>query len=522
MFGWIGMIVVASIPTSWILTGVARWLAPKMGLVDRPDTYRKRHARPVPRVGGVGFFATLVLCVGAIRVMLPEPLAGGLADGGLTEILLASAGCYCILGLCDDKWNLKATNKLLWQVAASLPFVLWGQSVDSVKIFGIGIHLGIFAPACTVLWLVACSNVINLVDGLDGLAGTIGLIASVSLALLSALSGQYWVAAVSLILAGSLVGFLIHNWPPAKIFMGDCGSLTLGFLLGGLSIQSSLKTSTGFTLVTPLVLISVPVFDTLVAILRRKLRGRSVGAGDRGHIHHCLEDRGLTRLQVLLTLAGLSLAMAVVAVSSAYFGRDLLAVIFCGTILSLLIAGRIFGHREVILLIDHLRAVGTLIADTSRILPSRILTARFPSLDVHERHEYWAKICERVAGMGGTYLRFRGLDPRQDRVLADIEWGDGGGQPPADTWRFELSVLRGDDVQATMAASGTASPAAGARRLDDLFRLFEAFCRHWPLPVSQAVDADLAAAPTILYPIPQRTNADATGDAKREPSRRAA
>ena len=235
-----------------------------------------------------------------------------------------------------------------------------------------------------MFWLVAFANVINLIDGLDGLAGSIGLVVSLTIAALAGIYGQYGVCFLALLLGGSLVGFLIHNWPPARIFMGDSGSLTVGFLIGAMSIESLVKEAMGFTLIVPLVLVSIPMFDTFMAILRRKLTGRSVGIADRAHIHHRLQDRGLTRVQSLLTLTGLCSVMAVVAVASVCLGSDLLAVGLCASILAFLIVGRIFGHHEITLLFQRLRALGAAVVGTSHLLSSRWTATPMQNLEAED------------------------------------------------------------------------------------------------------------------------------------------
>src|SRR5262249_3417259 len=151
----------------------------------------------------------------------------------------------------------------------------------SVGLFGWEMSLGPLGGPVTVLWLVACANVVNLIDGLDGLAGSIGLVILTTIAVLFAIQGFREEAILTTVIAGGIIGFLCHNWPPARIFMGDAGSMTIGFLAGALSIQASSKTATTFTLAVPVVLMSVPLFDTAMAILRRKLTGRSIGEGDR-------------------------------------------------------------------------------------------------------------------------------------------------------------------------------------------------------------------------------------------------
>ena len=369
---WAFWLAVASaMVLSYCFAFVARRIAPRLKLVDYPDGRRKRHANPTPLMGGMAIYLALLISAGLVHFCSGIWLADDPETQFNLFVLLVSGGLFCVLGLVDDRWPMRARNKFLWQIAASLPFAIWGNSIEAVEFMGLQIRLGVWSVPFTVFWLVAFANVINLIDGLDGLAGSIGLVVSLTIAALAGISGQYGVCFLSLLLGGSLVGFLIHNWPPAKIFLGDSGSLTVGFLIGALSIESLLKEAMGFTLIVPLVLVSIPMFDTFMAILRRKLAGRSVGYADRAHIHHCLQDRGLTRVQSLLTLTGLCSVMAVVAVASVSLSSDLLAVGLCASILAFLIVGRIFGHHEITLLFQYLRALGAVVVGTSRLLSPR-------------------------------------------------------------------------------------------------------------------------------------------------------
>ncbi len=359
----VGAAVAGAVAISYCLALLATRIAPALGLVDRPDGDRKRHRNTTPLMGGAAIYLTLLISAAIIQLLDKRWWLDESQTRFNLVMLLVSGGLFCALGLVDDKWQMRARNKFLWQIAASLPFAIWGRSIDAIEFMGLHIQLGAWETLFTAFWLVAFANMINLIDGLDGLAATVGLIVLLTLAALAAISGQPGVAILSLLVAGSLGGFLFHNWPPAKIFMGDSGSLTIGFLIGALSIESWLKQAAGFTLIVPLVLVSIPMFDTMMAIIRRKLTGRSVGQADRGHIHHRLQDRGFTPLQVLLTLAGLCFVMAIVAISSVVFDSDLLAVGLCASILILLIVGRVFGHHEVLLFSRHVRAVGGLIDD---------------------------------------------------------------------------------------------------------------------------------------------------------------
>ena len=298
-------------------------------------------------------------------------------------LLLISGGLFCAVGLWDDRVGLRPRTKLLCQVLACLPFVLWSRSVDSIHVFDKQIELGLLGSLFTVFWLVACSNVINLVDGLDGLAGTIGVISCVAVAVLSNMQGFNGPLALGLVAAGSLCGFLLHNWPPASIYLGDSGSLMIGFVIGALAIESSIKKATGFALAIPLVLVSVPVFDTCMAIVRRKLNGRGISEADRGHIHHCLQDRGLSRAQSLLVISALCVVMAGVTLVSAYFQNDWLAFGLCLGLLALLIVGRVFGYDETILFFRYIQAMSNLLAATSGILRTQLAVDRMARTQGH-------------------------------------------------------------------------------------------------------------------------------------------
>jgi hypothetical protein len=265
--------------------------------------------------------------------------------------------------------------------------------------------------------------------------------------------------------------------------MGDGGSLTIGFLIGALSIQASSKTATGLTLAVPLVLISVPIFDTCMAILRRKLNGRGIGEGDRAHIHHRLQDRGLTRKQALLTIGGLSLAMAAAALGSALLHNEWAGLLICLGILSLLIVGQVFGHHETVLFLRHMQELGALLLDTSGVLKTRFLIARMERLDFRQRLEIWQKVSQRVEQMGGVRLTFCCTSADGETLDSELAWQADQSQAPADghAWQFVYSVPREGGLKATLTAHGTTSASTGQQRLDDLFRLFARVCQEMPV-----------------------------------------
>lgn len=486
----------AALALSAALTGLARFLAPRIGLVDKPDGGRKLHKRPTPVIGGAAFSMAMFIVMGVAAALkqdwLYDPMTMQLAVP-----LFLSAGLFCVLGVIDDRIAMRPRTKLLGQILASLPFAFMTTAIDSVHLLGMEISLGIVAIPFAILWLVACSNVINLIDGLDGLAGTVGTISLLTVAALFAMQEQHGAAVIALIAAGSVAGFLTQNWPPARIFMGDGGSLTIGFLVGALSIQATSKSATGYTLAVPMVLISVPIFDTFMAIVRRKLNGRGIGEGDRGHIHHRLQDHGLTRKEALLAIGGLCLVMSAAALTSSMLDNEFAGLAICGSVLAMLIVGRVFGYQETVLFFRHIQELGVLLADTSGVLRTRFLLARIDRFDPRSRLEIWQKVSQRVAEMGGTRLELRcsASDSSQAEMVLDWQREDGVTASSGSAWQFVYSVPREDGMIATLEAAGAASASTPLQRLDDLFRLFARVCREMPLAIDE---------PEVILQLPER------------------
>jgi UDP-GlcNAc:undecaprenyl-phosphate/decaprenyl-phosphate GlcNAc-1-phosphate transferase len=483
--------------TSFCLTAVARVVARRTGMLDRPDGRRKSQSEPMPLLGGVAVYLSLLVTIAVARWGLGwEWLA---ADDRFVVLLLVSGGLFCAVGLWDDRVGLRPRTKLLGQILACLPFVLWGRSVDSIHVFDTQIALGLLGALFTVFWLVACSNVINLVDGLDGLAGTIGVICCAAVAALSNMQGFNAPLALGLVVAASLCGFLLHNWPPASIYLGDSGSLMIGFLIGALAIESSVKKATGFALAIPLVLVSVPVFDTCMAILRRKLNGKAIGEADRGHIHHYLQDRGLSRAKSLLVISALCLVMAGVTLVSAYFQNDKLALGLCLTLLALLIVGRVFGYDETILFFRYIQAMSTLLATTSGVLQTQLAVDRMVRAKGIDPFDHWRELTQRVEAMGGHSLEFVCQDQTGDD-LCRLEW-NGQQDTPRDcpSWQFQYSLPGADGLEAVVSSKGRCPEPVRGQRLVDLFRLFDTFCRSW-MSVPELIRADDGSASIISFP----------------------
>lgn len=465
---------------SFVLTAVARIVAPRIGLVDKPDGSRKLHSRATPLMGGVAVFLAFAFAAIAYAASLHESTDLSTHASRFQWPLLASGALICCLGLCDDKWALRPKHKFIGQIVASLPYVAWGPQVHALDLCGISVPLSVLGPVFTIFWFTACTNVINLVDGLDGLASSLGLIASLAIAIMAAMTGHYEITALGLLFAASLSGFLVHNWPPAKIFLGDAGSLTIGFVLGALTLEAYFKKA-AFQFAIPFVVMSLPAFDTFMAIVRRKLNGKGIGDADRGHIHHRLQDHGLSRPQVLMAMIGICTVMCVGAIGAVYLRNDGIGIAICISVLSLLVIGRVFGYDETVLFFRHLEAIRHVILESSTILSSRFILTRTQHSPSANTQTLWNHLCDRIQAMGGSQITccLNETGATMSEALATWEWSSKDATETGNAkWTFCYEVDRGSDILATIHVSGTGQQPAKGQRMDDLFRWCDTFCQN--------------------------------------------
>src|SRR3954465_11238132 len=280
-------------------------MARRRGLVDKGDDARKVHKRPTPRIGGVaivsGFFAPLIALA-----FVPGHLQTFFAPNKSAWVLLGCAAAIAALGLFDDLKGAWAQQKFVVRFAVAIVMVtVGGYRIETLQIpFG-GMHpVGMLAGPISVLWIVGIVNAGNLIDGLDGLAGGVALIVVATNLVLGLTHGDAMTVLVMTALAGGIIGFLFYNLNPAQIFMGDTGSLFLGFVLAATSLRTGNGSSSAWALLVPVLALGLPIADTLLAFPRRALRGQSPFHPDREHIHHKLLDLGLTHRQVVLALYG--------------------------------------------------------------------------------------------------------------------------------------------------------------------------------------------------------------------------
>jgi UDP-GlcNAc:undecaprenyl-phosphate/decaprenyl-phosphate GlcNAc-1-phosphate transferase len=296
-------ITALSLLLSILLTPLVRNLALRWNLVDLPDNKRKVHRKPIPRIGGIAlagaYFGSYAV---AVTILAHVDIQAYFGFAAIRTIAPATLLVF-FMGLADDIFTLKPWQKFAVQVLAG------------VLVVSAGVHLGepsklsgyaLLAKVASVLWLVACTNAVNLIDGLDGLAAGIALLATMTTLVAAIMNGHIELVIATAPLVGALVGFLVFNFNPASIFLGDSGSLVLGFLLGCYSLLWGAKSATMLGMAAPLMALSVPLIDTTLAIARRFLRSQPIFKPDRAHIHHRLLARGLShrRAVIFLYIAG--------------------------------------------------------------------------------------------------------------------------------------------------------------------------------------------------------------------------
>ncbi|PAB58306.1 glycosyltransferase family 4 protein [Anaeromicrobium sediminis] len=328
MYKYMISLLVAFI-VSCIMTPFAIKLAHKIGAIDVPKDNRRVHKKPIPRMGGLAIFLGFVVSI-LVTLPIDKKIIG----------LIAGSTVIVIMGIMDDTKPLSPKQKFMGQLIAAVILVSVGISIEG---FGnpitdkwIGFPLYLSIPV-TIIWVVGITNTVNLIDGLDGLAAGVASIAALSLAYITYIQNpnNIVVMVLTLSVAGSAIGFLPYNFNPAKVFMGDTGSLFLGYILSAISILGVLKGATAIATIVPVLALGLPIFDTAFAIIRRFLNGKPIFEADKGHLHHRLLSRGLGQRRTVLTLYLISalLGASAVLISNNQFAYCFIIIFFLTTTL---------------------------------------------------------------------------------------------------------------------------------------------------------------------------------------------
>jgi len=316
--------------TAMLITPVVRRKASEWGAIAKPDNGRHIHPRPTPRLGGVAIyiaFTTTLLCVPFLGNLVSESFRANLLK---LVALLAPATFIFLFGVYDDFRGASAPLKLTFQMIAAAMVYAAGFRIENLSSpFGGYWHLpALLSFPITMLWIVVITNAFNLIDGIDGLAAGASVFALISILVFSVAQGNPEISLIAVVLVGAVMGFLRYNFNPATIFLGDSGSLFLGFLAAVLSLAGSQKGSTIVAIAIPLVSFGLPVTEAGLSLARRFVSGQSLLAGDRGHIHHRLLDHGLTQRQTVILLYAVCAFFSLFGLMLLNPQRNLAALIF--------------------------------------------------------------------------------------------------------------------------------------------------------------------------------------------------
>ena len=298
---------ISAVIISFIMTPLARKLAIKVGAFDVPKDERKIHNKPIPYFGGLAIYVSIIACM---FVYMPHKESNLFITVGATIIVLT--------GIVDDMKGMPAKLKMMLQIVAALIAIKGGVQIhfisNPLSETGMSYLLSWLSLPITLFWIVGITNTINLIDGLDGLASGVASIAATTLLFTAANVGHYFIVMQCAIIAGASLGFLPFNFNPAKIFMGDTGSLLLGYMLAVTSVSGMVKSVAAVALIVPIFALGLPIFDTTFAIIRRYINKKPIMEADKDHLHHKLMKIGLNQRQTVLIMYFISMMLGITAV----------------------------------------------------------------------------------------------------------------------------------------------------------------------------------------------------------------
>ena len=395
---------------SLLITPLVIRLAYRIKAVDRPGV-RTVHTRPIARIGGVAIFITSVLIIFAV-ILLDKNISSVLQEIRIKLItLFFSASCIFLVGLVDDLRGLPARFKFLVEILVAAILCFTGIRITSISITEyFHWNLGLMGFPLTILWIVGITNAVNLSDGLDGLAAGISAVACGVMAIFAVYDGNAIMAVLMLALLGSLCGFLFYNFNPARIFLGDSGSLFLGFVIASTSVLCSMKSSALVGLALPVLALGIPIFDTLFSMLRRFLERRSMFSPDRSHFHHKLIDLGIRQRHVVLLIY----IMTILSAGLGLFMIDThdissLIVFFC-ILLLLLLAFQLVGSVKLREIVTGLQKKFE-ISSQRKHEETSFEQAQLYFRNAHTFTQWWDAVCEAAQRMDFAWVSLKTKEP---------------------------------------------------------------------------------------------------------------
>ena len=471
-----------------IATPLVIWLARRIGAVDKPGV-RSIHTRPVPRIGGIAIYLSAV-CLIVSLLFLNNAIGGQFRAVRLQVVtLLCSATCVFLVGLIDDLRGLPARFKFVAELLGAGALCLAGVRIDSIGLGeGAALSLGWLGIPITLLWIVGVTNAVNMSDGLDGLAAGIAAVACGVIAVFAiygstihtglAQSNDIMMAVFSLALLGGLSGFLFFNFNPAKVFMGDCGSLFIGFTIAAASIMCVSKSAALVGLALPALALGIPIFDTLFSMLRRFLERRSLFAPDRSHFHHRLLELGLNQRRAVMIIYAATLLAAGIGLCSMLVSDSVSAlVVFGGVLLMVLLLFRAVGVVRLHETLHRLKAKhGRACRERDERKVFELLELQFR--DIRNTSQWWKAVCDAAGKMDFAWVSLK-TTYEDGRIDTEV-WRAAGPPPPEAARLLTMTIpFKNGDPHASeefeIAVGVNGSLEAAGRRVTLFGRLIDEY-----------------------------------------------
>ncbi|MEO7501448.1 MAG: MraY family glycosyltransferase [Gemmatimonadaceae bacterium] len=440
LVAWLSAVFLLATFASLLITPLVIRTARALRLYDAPDGVRRLHASPVPRLGGVAvYLVTALVTLGAFYLGTVTFVPGHAIFQGDARMLTGvfiGASLLFFVGLLDDVRGLPPSAKFIAQIAAAIIAYYFGIRIDSATLgYGVGVPVGILSVPLVLLWIIGVTNAYNFIDGLNGLAGGIAIVACVTIAIAGVTLANIAVLVPAVALGGAMFGFLHFNFPKARVFLGDSGSLSTGFLLAVLLLKAAEVPGPSVLVVVPILALFVPLLDVMLAIMRRWLRGVPLSGADARHIHHRLMALGLSQERTSIFLWGLALAMAafglIMALTAPYVATSIAVFGLVG--LSILV---IYGTN--LLSYDELVVAGEVLL-TAPSRARRVISDQILALDLMARIQNARGIDEVASLLSATAPSFGFL--RMELVAADGSSLSGDSEIPlAWAWKLEYPI----------------------------------------------------------------------------------
>ncbi len=485
---------------SYLITPLVRDVARRVGFVDRPDGQRKIQSSAVALGGGLAVLISAPLAVflvmywwGAdlwIMTRMPSSLLG----------LGAGVLVLAVVGVIDDSIGMRGSHKLLFQVIAACLVMGAGFKIPRLMLLNIEIPLGNLGFLFTVVWLLGAINSLNLIDGLDGLAGSVGVVFCLTFGCMALMGLNYTDSIIAFAVAGGLLGFLRYNYAPASIYLGDTGSMMIGLVLGTIALRCSMKQAATLAFAAPLAIWSIPIFDSMAAIVRRTLTGRSIYATDRGHIHHVLLMHGWNATQAVALIVTLCSITSIGVLASLYYENEWLGVGVALVVLSLLIFSRLFGWVELLLLNSRLLGFGRRLSPFAAKTTGDIRHTSMALQGTLKWEEWWGTLAESAAKFHVVKMRLNLSLPRLHEEFY-ATWQKAGNHRRELLWQADIPLVVSGHPVGRLCVTGMQNENLASREMNQFIEFVETLETQLGSLIDEGLAASGKRLETVARPV---------------------